>query len=178
MEEQLPPMSPDDLAALMGFAGPIFGETRQIENMTSDNPNVGSHIQDGSMKIRQALAQAENQVRMQVPVHVPHVPHVPIPQIPFIPETVNQQGEMFPVSSGGYVPQTTTDFSHVQNVLQINTPSNDQQLEFSFDPNKHDITNNHLRDISNNLKKILKYLEDDSKTKKTKEVIKLATGVR
>jgi len=173
MEEQLPPMSPDDLAALMGFAGPIFGETRQIENMTSENPNVGSHVQDGSMKIRQALAQAENQVRMQVPVHVPHVP---IPVIPFIPETINQQGEMFPVSSGGYVQPTTTDFPHIQNVLQINTPSNEQQMEFSFDPNKHDITNNHLRDISNTLKKILKYYEDDSKTKKTKEVIKLVAN--
>ena len=179
MEEQLPPMSPDDLAALMGFAGPIFGETRQIENMTSDNPNVGSHIQDGSMKIRQALSQAEMQVRQRVPVSVPHIP---IPQVPFIPEALSVQNDMFEHVNTGYAydPNTNSAISpgvslyerHEHNV----PPPNDQQLEFSFDPNKQDIANNHLRDISNTLKKILKYYEDDSKVKKTKEVIKLSTG--
>ena len=174
MDDYLPPMSPDDLQALMGFAGPVFGETRQIENMTSENPNVGSHTQDGSMKIRQALAQAEQQVRQRVPVPVPHVP---ITDIPFIPEALPMQTDMFGGSttpnSGGYVHETVTPVSYPVRIDQV---PNEQQLEFSFDPNKHDITNNHLRDISNTLKKILKYMEDDAKVKKTKEIVKLTTS--
>ena len=170
MEEQLPPMSPEDLKYLVDFAGPVFGETRQIEKMI-DTTNVGSHGWGASGVIKQAIAQAEQQVRQQLPVHVPHVP---IPEVPFIPEALPVQTDMF--SSGGYVHDTPTALHQKVSLFEPAPPSNEQQLEFSFDPNKHDITNNHLRDISNTLKKILKYLEDDSKSKKTKEVIKLTTG--
>lgn len=174
MEEQIPPMSPEDLKYLVDFAGPVFGETRQIEKMI-DTTNVGSHNWGASGIIKQAIAQAEQQVRQQLPVHVPHIP---IPQVPFIPEQLPLQNDMF--SSSGYVQNVPAASSpgvslyerHEHNV----PPPNDQQLEFSFDPNKQDITNNHLRDISNTLKKILKYYEDESKAKKNKEVIKLTSG--
>lgn len=172
MDEQLPPMSPEDLAYLVEFAGPVFGETRQIEKMI-DTTNVGSHNWGASGVIKQAIAQAEQQVRQQLPVHVPHVP---IPQVPFIPEVSQPvQTDMF--SSGGYVHPTLTSNIPVNELIKSGSMSNELQLEFSFDPNKHDITNNHLRDISNTLKKILKYCEDSAKNKKSQELIKLSKGL-
>lgn len=169
MEEQLSPMSPEDLKYLVDFAGPVFAETRQIEKMI-DTTNVGSHGWGASGVIKQAVAQAEQQVRHQLPVYVPHIP---IPEVPFILEQMPTQQEMSilkPYNESERIPYIGD--------VKIDKSSNDQQLEFSFDPNKQDITNNHLRDISNTLKKILKYYEDESKAKKNKEVIKLTAGVK
>ena len=52
---EIPPMSPDDFAALAAFAGPVYQESRRIEQFTSSNPIPGAHTEYGSMNIKQGL---------------------------------------------------------------------------------------------------------------------------
>lgn len=142
-------MLPEDLEALMGFAGPMFGEARKLENLTSQKTMIDGYSQDVSDKIRDAVSSAERDVRSQRQVSLEkiHVPQQdPYQQILEYFDTPNQ-----PIQSQVYQqPQIELDRSG--------------QMEFSFDPKKQDVTNNHLKDISNILKKILKHLEDASKT--------------
>lgn len=148
-------MLPEDLEALMGFAGPMFGEARKLEKMTSQKAMIDGYSQDVSDKIRDAVSNAERDVRNQRQVSLEriHVPQQdPYQQIMEYPNHI-QNIPYQPIQPQAYhQPQVELDRSG--------------QMEFSFDPNKQDITNNHLRDISNSLKKILKYLEDGSKDDK------------
>jgi hypothetical protein len=145
-------MSPEDLEALMGFAGPMFGEARALEKMTSLKSKTDGYSQDASDKIRDAVSSAEYDVRHQRQVsleriHIPQDPYQQPMDYQNYPQNVPYQPLQSPV--------------YQQPQIEVGRSG---QLEFSFDPKKQDITNNHLKDISNTLKKILKHLEDGSKT--------------
>lgn len=146
------PMSPDDFNALMSIAGPLFGESRNIEMMTSDNTVVGSHIQDGSMKIKGALEQAEHLVRAHRPPPPQYTP----------PEYIQAaQSIVSPTPDVGimnlYVPYPTERTSRPE--------PDDGQLMLQFDKDQQQVTNDLLTEISRKLTKVIGLLEDIGKEK-------------
>lgn len=149
---RIPPMTPDDLAALMAVAGPMYQESRLIESFTSDNPipntyddNFGSRAIKTGLERAQHLAQATMQ-RQRQQMYVPPAP---------------------PVYTEPVVYQTpVTDFSHQQiptAVPPAPMPSGNQ-MEFNFNPSAQDATNDLLREISKKLTKIINLLEKEEPT--------------
>lgn len=140
-----PPMSPDELAILASLAGPLFAESRNIEKMTSDNTVIGGHREDGSMKIRNALEQAQHLVRAQIP---------PPPQP--IPAEFIQQVHAVYTSPTAPIP----DYNQSSNPPK---PADQAQLEFSFDTSNQSVTNDLLREISKKLTKLIILIEKSEK---------------
>jgi len=139
----VPPMSPDDFAALAAFAGPIYQESRVIESFTSNNPIPNTHDNYGSMNIKQGLEQAQrlaqaSVVRPPQPMYVPPAVAVDIPDVE--------------IGTASFTP-------YPQPVENFPTPVEGDQLEFSFSQTKQDDTNNLLKEISNKLSKLITLLE-------------------
>lgn len=137
----IPPMTPDDLAALMAVAGPMYQESRLIESFTSDNPipntydnNYGSGAIKTGLERAQHLAQASMH-RQQQQMYVPPAP--PIYTAP------------------------PTDFSYQQTIPMVPPvpmPTGNQ-MEFNFNPAAQDATNELLREISKKLTRVINLLE-------------------
>lgn len=142
----VPPMMPDDFAALAALAGPLYQESRVVESYTSNNPMPGTHKDNGSMSIRQSLEQAQHlsrnsAVRPPQPMYVP--PAIPLEE----PDPV--------MGTASYAP-------YVHNP-QLPTPDPSDQLEFSFNPSEQTITNDLLKEISKKLTKVILLLEKTTK---------------
>lgn len=145
----IPPMMPDDFAALAAFAGPLYQESRVVESYTSNNPMPGTHKDNGSMAIKQSLEQAQylarnSAVRPPQPMYVP--PAIPLDQ----PDPI--------IGTAPYTPYTQP-----QHNPQSPTPDPSDQLEFSFNTSEQTITNDLLRDISKKLTKVISLLEKSTK---------------
>jgi len=164
----IPPMSPDDFAALAAFAGPVFQESRRLEAYTSENPIPGTHKDVGSMNIKQGLEQAQRLVqasilRPQQPMYVPPAVINPTDLVmgtatftPY-PEPITNV-ENFPFSPSGRTP----------------IPKNDpNQLELPFDSSEQKITNDLLREISKKLTKVIGLLEKHEGNDKVVPKLKL-----
>ena len=152
---EIPPMSPDDFAALAAFAGPIYQESRLIERFTSDNPIPGGFIDQGSMTIKQSLEQAQRLAQASVvrpqPMYVP--PAAPI-----------QEPDMV-MGTAAFVPYPQPINSPVP------TPKvDDGQLELQFNSSKQDETNKLLQEISKKLTKVITLLEKGDTLPKQKHV--------
>ena len=147
----VPPMMPDDFAALAALAGPLYQESRVVESYTSNNPMPGTHVDNGSMSIRQSLEQAKrlaqaSVVRPPQPMYVP--PAVPLEQ----PDPIMGTASFTP-----YVAQP------VGNVQQFLAPEPSNQLELPFNQNEQSMTNDLLREISKKLTKMISLLEKSTK---------------
>lgn len=131
----IPPMSPEDFAALAAFAGPIYQESKIIEAYTSNNPMPGTFTENGSMSIREGLEQAKRLAQAAPkPVYT-------TPAIVDTPIAV-QPPQPIPI---GIEPQPT---DRIQD-----------QLEFSFNADEQSVTNDLLREISKKLSKVVILLE-------------------
>jgi len=150
----VPPMTPDDFAALAAFAGPMYQESRTIESFTSNNPIPNAHDNYGSMNIKQGLEQAQRlaqaSVARQQPIYVP--PAVPLEP----PDNVTEI----------YTPYIAT----ITTAVPQPEPSN--QLEFSFNINEQKISNDLLKEISKKLSKLITLLEKEDKIPKSKPNVK------
>lgn len=137
----IPPMMPDDFAALAAIAGPLYQESKVIEAFTSENPVPNASRNYGSMNIRRQLEQAQQLVQVARPVQVPPSP-IPIPT--------------------HYSEPTVTPLP--QPIQQpVDEPvSNDQQLELSLF-NNNNVTNDLLKEISRKLTKIIGLLENQER---------------
>lgn len=146
----VPPMSPDDFAALAAFAGPIYQESRVIESFTSNNPIPNTHDNYGSMNIKQGLEQAQRLAQASVvrPPQPMYVPPAVAVNIPDVIETGTASFIPYPSAGVPVLPNQTT---------------NVDQLEFSFNPSKQEDTNNLLREISSKLSKVITLLEKKEK---------------
>ena len=138
----VPPMSPDDFAALAAFAGPIYQESRVIESFTSNNPIPNAHDNYGSMNIKQGLEQAQRLAQASLVR----------PQPLYVPPAVQIEDTF----SASYVHPTPT---YIQPTPQLPTPDPSDQLEFSFSSSKQDVTNDLLREISKKLTKLINLVE-------------------
>jgi hypothetical protein len=146
----VPPMSPDDFAALAAFAGPIYQESRVIESFTSNNPIPNTHDNYGSMNIKQGLEQAQRLAQASV-VHPPQPMYVPPAIAVDIPDVTIGTASVTPY------PQPITE-----NNFQISPSGRTEipdQLEFSFNASKQDVTNDLLKEISKKLTKVISLLE-------------------
>jgi hypothetical protein len=154
---EIPPMSPDDFAALAAFAGPIYQESRVIEKYTSSNPIPGAHSEYGSMNIKQGLEQAQRLAQASVvrpqPMYVP--PAVPLDQ----PDLTMGTASFIPYPNGP-----------APNMPQFPTPIEGDQLEFSFNASKQDETNTLLKEISRKITKVIELLEKGDTVPKQKHV--------
>lgn len=142
----LPPLMPDDFAALAALAGPLYQESRVIESYTSNNPIPNANDNYGSMNIKQGLEQAQRLAQSSVvrptmtyvqPAAPEYVSSVPFPNI---------------TSS---VPQPIP--------IPIPTPMMDDQLEFKFNSAEQNITNDLLKEISKKLSKLITLIENKDK---------------
>lgn len=158
-------MSPDQLATLAGLAGPLFGESRTIEKMTGDNTVVGGSKDDGSSKIKVALEKAQHAVRAQRPPAPQYIPPEYVQEVQHVPQPVERVPD---IELPKYIP--------TQPLISPGVPPvDDGQLMFSFDKKEQQITNDHLKDISDKLSKIITFLdtpkvEEPKKTKKQPHV--------
>lgn len=151
----VPPMSPDDFAALAAFAGPIYQESRVIESFTSSNPIPNVHDNYGSMNIKQGLEQAQRLAQASVarpqPLYVP--PAVPLEQPDMVIGTASFTPYANPIQTS--VPQPPSD-----------------QLEFLFNQDAQNATNELLKEISKKLSKMISLLEKEDKIPKQKPNVK------
>lgn len=157
----VPPMSPDDFAALAAFAGPVYQESRVIEAYTSNNPMPGTFVENGSMSIRQGLEQAQrlaqaSVVRPPQPMYVP--PAVPLEQPDMVTGAVSFTPYPQPITENNF-PLSPSGKTEIPD-----------QLEFSFNASKQDITNDLLKEISKKLTKVISLLEiKEDKVPKSKQ---------
>ena len=147
----IPPMMPDDFAALAALAGPLYQESRTIESFTSENTTPGGFKEQGSMNIKQTLEQAKrlaqaSVVRPPQPMYVP--PAVPLDQ----PDPV--------MGTASFTPYVVQPVDNIQ-VNLVAEPSD--QLELPFDQSEQSVTNDLLREISKKLTKMISLLEKSTK---------------
>ncbi len=142
----IPPMTPDDFAALAEIAGPLYQQSKVIESFTSESPIPGAYKDYGSMNIRMGLEQAQRLAQASV-----HSQPQPSYVAPAEPQYIQQYVEPATTTALPYQPpQPTTDFDS-------------GQLEFKFEKGGMDITNDLLREISKKLTKLIN-LVDKSET--------------
>lgn len=137
----VPPMTPDDFAALAAFAGPMYQESRTIESFTSNNPIPNAHDNYGSMNIKQGLEQAQRLAQASVVR----------PQPMYVQPSI--------ISEVPYVPTPT----YTEPIQQASIPEPTNQLEFSFNPSEQTVTNDLLKEISKKLTKVIMLLEKSTK---------------
>jgi hypothetical protein len=146
----VPPMSPDDFAALAAFAGPIYQESRVIESYTSSNPIPNVHDNYGSMNIKQGLEQAQRLAQASVarpqPLYVP--PAVPLEQ----PDMVIGTASFTP-----YPQPLINESPSFKKSNQVYDDSN--QMDLPFNTSEQQITNDLLREISKKITKLTNLLE-------------------
>lgn len=146
---QIPPMTPEDFAALAAFAGPMYQESKRIEAFTQTNPIPGVHSEYGSMNIRQGLEQAQQLAQASVvrpqPMFVP--PAVPLEQPDMVMGTASFSPYPQPITVNNmpFSPSGKTEIP--------------DQLELPFNSSEQQITNDLLREISKKLTKVINLLE-------------------
>ena len=151
---EIPPMTPEDFAALAAFAGPVYQESKMIEAYTSSNPIPGAHSEYGSMNIKQGLEQAQRLAQASVlhppqPMYVP--PAAPLEQPDLTMGTASFTPYPQPITSNNF-PISPSAVTEIPN-----------QLEFQFNSSKQDITNDLLKEISRKLTKVIDLLEKKEK---------------
>lgn len=148
MEEYL---SPEDKAALIEFAGPLFAQAKFIDSNSVDKDGYQTSRQ--AQEIQHAL-ERDFQRATPPPVHAPHHYHAP------------QAGNVI-----DYNPYLTS--APVAPLPQYHPPApvDNGQLEFQFDQSEQQKTNSLLEDISRKLTKLIGLLEP--KTAPAENVTKL-----
>lgn len=146
----IPPMTPEDLAVVMNFAGPLYQESRLIESFTSDNPipntydsNYGSRAIKTGLERAQHLAQASLHQRQMQQMYVAPAP-------PVYTQPVHQQ-----------IP---TPYTPPEQVIHPAPMPSGGQMEFNFNPATQDVTNDLLKEISKKLTTIINLLEKEEGT--------------
>ena len=154
----VPPMSPDDFAALAELAGPLYQQSKLVEAYTSNNPIPNATVDYGSNNIRMGLEQAKRLAQASVTR----------PQPVFVPPAASQD---LGVGVATFVPYPAQQAP----VVQYFSKEDSGQLEFQFDVNEQKMTNDLLREISKKLNRVLKVLE--SQPQENSEILKLNPNV-
>ncbi len=148
----IPPMMPDDFAALAEIAGPLYRDSKLIESFTSESPIPGAY---GSMNIRMGLEQAQRLAQASIQ-SVPQPSYV----APAEPQYIQQ-----------YVAPPVQQYVEPP---VLTAPPFGAQLEFSFEKGGMDVTNDLLREISKKLSKLISLVdkaETEDKIPKLKPTI-------
>jgi len=144
----IPPMMPDDFAALAEIAGPLYQQSKLIESFTSESPIPGAYKDYGSMNIRMGLEQAQRLA--QASVQNAQNAQQPSYVAPAEPQYIQS-----------YVEPTYTTPAPPAYIPPVVDPVD--QLEFKFEKGSMDVTNDLLKEISRKLSKLIS-LVDKSET--------------
>jgi hypothetical protein len=153
MNDQYETLNPDDIGLLMGIAGPLYAESKEIDRMTgtrSRDSNGG--IVSGTEQLKRGL---ENIV--QNAARTPTLPSSqPPPQYIQPPEVYHTQLPL---------PIYTQNSINLPCYIPEASPENpdDSQLEFDFSSTEQKKTNDLLDKNNNLLKKIIVLLESKEK---------------
>lgn len=150
MEEYL---SPEDKAALIEFAGPLFAQAKFIDSNSIDKDGYQTSRQ--AIEIQHAL---ERDFQRSTPVRV---------QPQYLPQNVDYGATHIPMPPTYQTPHTYP--APVPQYAPL--PVDEGQLEFRFDQSEQQKTNSLLEDISRKLTKLISLLEP--KTAQTENVTKL-----
>ncbi len=140
-------LSPEDKAALIEFAGPLFAQAKFIDSNSVDKDGYQTSRQ--AIEIQHAL---ERDFQRSTPVHVPQ-PYIPAQNV--IDYNPYQN---IPANPQPYYPPAQ--------------PVDNGQLEFKFDQSEQQKTNGLLEEISRKLTKLISLLEPNVKAQ-TEHVTKL-----
>lgn len=158
MEEYL---SPEDKAALIEFAGPIFAQAKYIDANSVDKD--GYRTSRHALEIQSALERDFQQKSAPMHYSPPPVPTQPI-YAP-APAPIDYAAYGIPPAAVP-TPMNVIDYGQ-------NTPPRDpNQLEFSFNQTEQEKTNAHLEEISRKLTKLINLLQE----KPAEHVTKLKTA--
>lgn len=138
-------MSPDDLNALMAFAGPVFAQAKAIDanGLRDEYGNMPKPFSDEIVQSLDITVQkAKNKIRQSVP-HPQHIPVAPQQQYYETPPAPVQVV---------YVPQPSAP------------AVDDGQMEFRFDPTQQEKTNILLEEISRKLTKLVSLIESSQQS--------------
>lgn len=149
MNDQYDALNPDDIGLLMGIAGPLYAESKEIDRMTGtrSQDNSGA-IVSGTEQLKRGL---ENIVQSAVRTPTRRPPFQPPQQYTQQPEVCHTQ---LPIPI--YTPNPYT-----KEVAPVY--SDDSQLEFDFSLTEQKKTNELLEKNNNLLKKIIVLLESKEK---------------
>ena len=163
MSEPYEALDPNDIGLLMGIAGPLYAESKEIDRMTGTRPqDSNGAIVSGTEQLKRGL---ENIV--QSAVRTPSPPSFqPPPQYIHPPQVEN-----IPLPTHYYEPSTT----HIQGPYGTIQPTkNEPQLEFDFSLTEQKKTNELLEKNNKLLQKLISLLESKNKD----ETIKLETKIK
>jgi hypothetical protein len=154
-------LNPEDIGLLVGLAGPLYAESKEIDRMTGTrSQDSNGAIVSGTDQLKRGL---ENIV--QNAVRTPTPPSFQPPPQYFEPPQVQQ----IPLPTHYYesIPSTAADYGY-------GSKREDPQLEFDFNLTEQKKTNELLEKNNKLLQKIISLLE----SKKKNEPIKLETTVK
>lgn len=163
MSQPYEALDPNDIGLLMGIAGPLYAESKEIDRMTGTRPqDSNGAIVSGTEQLKRGL---ENIV--QTAVRTPTPPSFqPPPQYIEPPQVQHYQ---LPAPNLQFSPGI--DYSHPE--ARPAYP-NDPQLEFDFSLTEQKKTNELLEKNNKLLKKIILLLESKEKY----EPVKLETKIK
>jgi hypothetical protein len=158
MNEPYEALDPNDIGLLMGIAGPLYAESKEIDRMTGTRPqDSNGAIVSGTEQLKRGL---ENIV--QGAVRTPTPPSFqPPPQYIAPPQATH-----IPLPSPQYYPEASPAYPAKQF---------DPQLEFDFSLTEQKKTNELLEKNNKLLQKLISLLESKNKDE---QPIKLETKVK
>jgi predicted component of type VI protein secretion system len=157
MSEPYEALDPNDIGLLMGIAGPLYAESKEIDRMTGTRPQDSTGaIVSGTEQLKRGL---ENIVQGAVKTQSPHS-FQPPPQYIAPPQPTH-----IPLPATQYCPETSQAYP----VNQF-----DPQLEFDFSLTEQKKTNELLEKNNKLLQKLISLLESKNKD----ETIKLETKIK
>lgn len=157
MSEPYEALDPNDIGLLMGIAGPLYAESKEIDRMTGTRPqDSNGAIVSGTEQLKRGLENiVQGAVRTQSPpsfqpppqyIAPPQPTHIPLPATQYYPEA----SQSYPVNQF------------------------DPQLEFDFSLTEQKKTNELLEKNNKLLQKLISLLESKNKD----ETIKLETKIK
>jgi hypothetical protein len=172
MFDQLPTesLNPEDIGLLMGIAGPLYAESKQIDAMTGTRPqDSNGAIVSGTEQLKKGL---ENIVHTAVrtptpPSFQPPPQYIQPPQIQNIP---------LPNYNTGFIPGLDDRIPGNSGSMFPNLPKQeDPQLEFDFSLTEQKKTNELLEKNNKLLQKLISLLESKNKDE---QPVKLESKVK
>lgn len=150
MNDQYDTLNPDDIGLLMGIAGPLYAESKEIDRMTGTrSQDSNGAIVSGTEQLKRGL---ENIVQSAARTPTPPS-YQPPPQCINPPEVCYTQ-----------LPLPIYGQNHIYDTLEVKPKKpDDSQLEFDFSLTEQKKTNELLEKNNNLLKKIIVLLESKEK---------------
>jgi hypothetical protein len=169
MNDPYEALNPEDIGLLVGLAGPLYAESKEIDRMTGTRPqdSIGA-IVSGTDQLKRGFENiVQNAVRTPTPppfqpppqyIQPPQVTNIPLPTNYYEPSTT---GGQIPGPSGSMFPK-----------------QEDPQLEFDFSLTEQKKTNELLEKNNKLLQKLISLLESKNKNEQPVKLEPKVKGIQ